>query len=72
MSLWRILFKTQTQPGAHLTCDECIALLDYLADRATHGADPTNLRQAAQEYLSRCPDCHEEYQEWLRDLETPE
>ena len=35
MSLWRILLKARAQPDASLTCDEFIAVLDYLADQAT-------------------------------------
>ena len=70
MSLWRILLKAQTQLEASLTCDECIAVLDYLADQATKGADLEGLRQAVRKHLSRCPDCRAEYLKWLRELEA--
>ena len=51
-------------------CEDCIAILDYLADQAARGADPESLRQAVQKHLARCPDCHEQYHEWLRELES--
>ena len=70
MSLWRILLKAQAPPAASLTCDECIAVLDYLADQATRGVDRDSLRQAVHKHLSRCPDCHAEYLRWLRELEA--
>jgi hypothetical protein len=68
MTLWRILLKTQAQPDARLTCDECIAILDYLADQAARGADLESVRQAVQKHLARCPDCREQYDEWLKEL----
>ncbi len=70
MSLWRILLKSQAQPDTPLTCDECFAILDYLADQAARGADAASLRQAVQKQLARCPDCREQYGEWLRELES--
>jgi hypothetical protein len=70
MPLWRILLKTQTQPEASLTCDECIAVLDYLADQATRGLALDRLSQAVHKHLSCCPDCRAEYLEWLRELEA--
>jgi len=71
MSLWRILLKSQARPDIPLTCDECFAILDYLADRAARGADVASLRHAVQKQLARCPDCREQYGEWLRKLESP-
>jgi hypothetical protein len=70
MTLWRILLKTQAQPDAPLTCEDCIAILDYLADQAARGADLDRLRQAVQKHLGRCPDCYEQYREWLKELES--
>jgi hypothetical protein len=70
MTLWRVLLKTQTQPDTPLTCEDCIAILDYLADQAARGADLDSLRQAVQKHLGRCPDCHEQYRAWLRKLES--
>ena len=70
MTFWRILLKTQTPTDTPLTCDECIAILDYLADQAARGANLEQLRQAVQKHLARCPDCRERYVEWLRELES--
>jgi uncharacterized protein with PIN domain len=70
MTLWRILLKTQAQHDAPLTCEDCIAILNYLADQAARGVDLESLRQAVQKHLARCPDCHEQYREWLRELES--
>jgi hypothetical protein len=70
MTRWRILLKTHAQPDAPLTCKECIAILDYLADQAARGANLENLWQVAQKHLVRCPDCYEQYREWLRELES--
>ncbi len=70
MTFWRILLKTQAPTDAPLTCDECIAILDYLADQAARGADLERLRQAVRKRLARCPDCREQYGEWLRELES--
>lgn len=70
MTFWQILLKTQVPTDAPLTCDECIAILDYLADQAAQGADLEIVRQAMQKHLARCPDCHEQYDEWLRELES--
>jgi hypothetical protein len=70
MPLWRILLKAQAQPEAPLTCDECIAVLDYLADQAIRGVNLDSLRQAVHKHLSRCPDCRAEYLKWLRELEA--
>ena len=71
MTLWRILLKTRAPTDAPLTCQECIAILDYLADQAAQGADLESVRQAVQKHLARCPDCREQYDKWLRELESP-
>ncbi len=70
MTFWRILLKTQAPTDTPLTCDECIAILDYLADQAARGADLESLRQAVRRHLARCPDCRKQYVEWLRELES--
>jgi hypothetical protein len=70
MTLWRILLKTQAQPDVPLTCEDCIAILDYLADQAARRADLDSLKQVVQKHLGRCPDCHKQDREWLRELES--
>ena len=70
MSLWQILLKTQAQPDAALTYDECFAILDYLADQAADGANLESLRQAVYMHLARCPDCRERYLQRLGEMES--
>jgi uncharacterized protein with PIN domain len=70
MALWRILLKAQAQPDVDLTCDECLAILNYLAEEEVDGASRESVRQAAYKHLARCPGCREHYLHWLRQLEA--
>jgi uncharacterized protein with PIN domain len=68
--LWKILLKIrQTQSYAPLTCDECFAILEYLADQAARGTSWETLHQLAREHLARCPGCREVHWRRLRELE---
>lgn len=53
-----------------LTCDECFAILEYLADEAANGADPRILREAVRRHLEHCPDCREHHRLRLSALQT--
>ncbi|MGD9092798.1 MAG: hypothetical protein PVF74_08105 [Anaerolineales bacterium] len=52
-----------------LTCDECFAVLEYLAMEAMNGAKEMLLKRALQKHLEMCPDCREHHLERLRLLE---
>jgi hypothetical protein len=70
MTLWRILLKAQAEPAVTLTCDECLAILNYLVHEVWEGTTRESVRQAVRKHLARCPGCREHYQRWLRQLET--
>ena len=69
--LWKILIQTAT-PNAQtpLSCADCFAILEYLADVDVAGADRNMLVRAAQKHLATCPDCQEYYQRRLLELEA--
>ena len=69
-ALWRILLKAQAEPDAALTCDECLAILNYLADEAVDEASLDAIWQAVNKHLARCPGCREQYWRWLRQWEA--
>ncbi len=71
LPLWQILVRSlQNAPDRDLTCDECFAVLEYLADSAVAGADPDRLRRSARRHLAHCPDCREHHLRRLRELEA--
>ncbi len=56
LALWELLLSTlHNDDETPLTCDECFAILMYLAERATDGADSDRLRTAVLLHLARCP-----------------
>lgn len=57
--LWQILAKASQQPARPLTCEECLVVLEYLADRLLEGAEMDNVRAAARRHLAQCPGCRE-------------
>ena len=60
-ALWQILVAADSGPAVALTCDECFAILEYLADEAANGADLRILRESLRRHLEHCPDCQEHY-----------
>ena len=70
LALWRILLKAQAEPDAPLTCDECLAILNCLADEAVDEAGLDTIWQAVNKHLARCPGCREQYWKWLRRWEA--
>ena len=56
-ALWRILLKAQAEPDAALTCDECMAILNCLAEEAVDEASLDAIWQAVSKHLARCPGC---------------
>ncbi|MBI4670308.1 MAG: hypothetical protein HY741_01395 [Chloroflexi bacterium] len=69
-ALWEILRATNDpQDRTVLTCDECFAIMEYLADCAVAGAKREAIFAAAQKHLARCPDCRIEHAERIQALE---
>jgi hypothetical protein len=63
--LWQILLETFRSDSIELSCQECVTVLEYLADLGAAGLDKALLESAARRHLSHCSDC---YQEFVRHL----
>ncbi len=70
--LWRLLMAaTSQQEGVTLSCDDCFAIMEYLADmHARIGISLKLLRLMAKNHLSCCPDCRQYYRQRLEQLES--
>jgi len=70
--LWRLLLAATIQKeGVSLSCDDCFAILEYLADlRARVGVSIDLLRMLARNHLSCCPNCRKYYLQRLEQLES--
>lgn len=67
--LWEILLAAESNNPCELTCDECFAIIEYLADELAGGADLQIIKRAAQRHLTHCPDCRQHHQRRLREIE---
>ena len=67
-SLWQILMIDPNKQT--LSCEECFAILELLADQAASGGNYNQIMDQAAEYLERCPDCHEQLLMRLVQLEA--
>jgi hypothetical protein len=67
---WQTLVAADSDENIVLTCDECFAILGYLAEEAAEGADLQTLQRAAQHHLSHCPDCRAHHVKRLTELEA--
>lgn len=67
---WQTLVAADSGENLALTCDECFAILEYLAEEAAEGADLQTLQKAAQHHLTQCPDCREHHLKRLIELEA--
>lgn len=65
--LWQVLARAAQEPDAPLTCDDCVVVMDTLADLLADGLRPEEVLSVADKYLRRCPDCHE-YQQALAEF----
>jgi hypothetical protein len=65
--LWQILISLK-EPGSYLTCEECFAVLNYYADQLEAGVEPDELHGTVIQHLARCPECHVEIQNWIKEL----
>ncbi|WP_420645269.1 hypothetical protein [Candidatus Leptofilum sp.] len=72
--LWRLLLdlKAAVPPQPPLTCAECFALLEYLAEAlsAETAVDhQEQLQSAIQKHLTVCPNCRAAYEKRLAQME---
>jgi hypothetical protein len=65
--LWQVLARAAEQPDAPMTCDDCVVVMDTLADLLSDGIPPEEVLAVAEKYLWRCPDCFE-YKEALAEF----
>jgi hypothetical protein len=65
--LWQVLLRAADDSGP-LSCEDCVVLLDYMADLLTSGYPQKEILALAERYLRRCPDCRTELRAALDDL----
>jgi hypothetical protein len=65
--LWQVLARAAEKPDAPLTCEDCVVVMDTLADLLSDGLPPEEVLAIAEKYLWRCPDCLE-YQRALAEF----
>ena len=68
--LWMLLIKLRDKES--LSCEECFALLELLAQAADLGVDLKRLKRLTRKHLKLCPDCQETMWEQLLKLEQLE
>lgn len=67
---WQILLIIiENNEQESLTCDECTAMMEYLADRAIEGANLNELKIAAFSIFRFCGACKNHYQKHIQELE---
>ena len=70
LPLWKLLLQTtRSNQTATLTCSDCFAILEYLADIEIVNTDRQILLKTARKHLNACPDCRDYYQRRLVALE---
>lgn len=68
--LWQLLIETRNlKDNMHLTCDECIMVLEYDADLLVAGAHFDELQTAIRNHLALCSECQVELADRLEKLE---
>ena len=68
--LWKLLLQiNSTKKVAHLTCEECFALLEYDAGILADGAILEEIRPSVLHHLSLCRECRTNFKDWLKKLE---
>ncbi len=69
--LWELMVQIEeTKAKERLTCWECFAVIELLAEGATQGIEVELLEELAREHLSQCADCRETLLAQLRRLEA--
>ena len=68
--LWRVLLGLEKNKTKQLTCADCFAVLEYLAEAiSSAGKRRASLLQKAQQHLKSCPGCRAYFLEKLVELE---
>lgn len=65
--LWRLLITLREKDS--LTCSECFAILELLAEAATVDNDSSRFERLARQHLAKCPGCRDRIREQLFKLE---
>ena len=68
--LWELLIKINSKSKKTLTCSECFAVIELLAEGARLDIDQELLEQLARDHLAKCPDCRDQLWQRLSDLEA--
>lgn len=68
--LWRLLITIKSKDS--LTCSECFAVLELLAEAADLGSDTRRIKRIARQHLAMCPECQEKIWERILKLEQIE
>ena len=67
--LWELLVNIdRREANDRLTCGECFAVMELLAEGAELGIDRKQLERLARRHLGRCPDCREQLWKRLGEL----
>jgi hypothetical protein len=68
--LWEVMIKLkETRSRRSLSCPECFAVIELLAEGATMGVEYEHLAELAREHLSQCADCREALLDQIDRLE---
>jgi len=58
--LWQVMIRLrESRSKKSLTCPECFAVIELLAEGASMGVEYSRLLALAREHLSQCSDCRE-------------
>jgi hypothetical protein len=69
--LWEVMIKLEaTRARDSLTCPECFAVIELLAEGAGLGVEYEQLAALARDHLSQCTDCREALMAQLERLEN--
>ena len=70
LPLWKLLLQTtHSDQNPALTCSDCFAILEYLAEIDVISTDRQILLGTVRKHLNSCPDCRDYYQRRLVELE---
>ena len=68
--LWEVMIKLEaTRTRDSLTCPECFAVIELLAEGASLGVEYEQLEALVRDHLSQCSDCRDALLAQLERLE---